>query len=37
MTLLILFLVGTGMIAVVALVIWYFLLRKNPFGSFSGS
>ena len=31
------FLIGTTAIVAVALVIWYFLLRKNPFGSFSGS
>ena len=34
--LIVFFLIGTAAIAIVALIIWYFLYRKNPWGSFSG-
>lgn len=36
MPLIVLIVIGTALIGVVGLVIWYFVYRKNPWGSFSG-
>ena len=36
MTLIILIVIPTALLALVTLAIWYFVYRKNPWGAFSG-